>query len=134
MQRLYKYLEEFAMLYEQQFGFRSQYSAEHALIAMTQQIQEASDSDRYACGVFLDLQKAFDTVNHEILISKLKFYGIKDIPLKWFESYLNQREQYVSINEKMSTNMFLTHGVPQGSVHGPLLSLMHIYDIDDKVE
>ena len=74
------------------------YSTAHALIHLTNLISESPDNGKFMCGIFVDLQKELDTVNHEILLSKLDYYGIRCIASKWFETYLCNREQYVSIN------------------------------------
>ncbi len=75
-----------------------QYSTDHALISLTESIKSTLDKNKFGCGIFIDLQKAFDTVNHEILLSKLEHYGIRGIALNWFQSYLSHRKQFVSVN------------------------------------
>ena len=85
------------------------------------------------CGIFVDLQKALDTVDHEILLSKLDYYGIRSIANKWFETYLCNRKQYLSINGFKSNTSTLTCGVPQGSVLRPLLFRTYINDLCDAI-
>ena len=125
-QKLPLFLEKNKQLYQFQFGFRSKHSTSHALISLTEKIRAALDKNPFACGVFIDLRKAFDAVNHNILISKLEYYDNRGIPLAWFKSYLHNRFQYVSVNGTDSELLLIKHGVPQGSILGPLIFLLYI--------
>ena len=128
--RVYEFLEKYNCFYDLQFGFRSKYSTVHALISITESIRSALDESKYVCGIFVDLQKAFDTVNHDILLNKLNHYGIRGKMNEWFKSYLQGRKQIVTNNGADSELRELKHGVPQGSDLGPLLFLIYINDLN----
>ena len=123
--RLYNFLDKFNILYEHQYGFRKNKSTIHSLMQITEQIKFSLEKGMYGCGIFLDLKKAFDTVNHSILLRKLEHYGIRGIPLHWFTSYLSNRKQFVYFNGHISDTKPINCGVPQGSVLGPLLFLLY---------
>ena len=132
--RLSTFLNIKDIIYPLQFGFRQNYSISYALIHLTETIKEALDQGKYGCGIFVDLQKAFDTVDHNILLVKLKHYGIRGIAYSWFESFLKDRKQYISINACNSKHLPISLGVPQGSVLGPLLFLIYINDLNTAVK
>ena len=128
--RLSKFLEENKCLFSKQFGFRNKHSTTHALINLTETIRKALDDDECACGVFLDFQKAFDSVNHKILLKKLEHYGVRGHARKWFTSYLAGRKQYTTVSNIDSQLKDISYGVPQGSVLGTLLLLIYINDLN----
>ena len=120
------YLDNLNTFYPLQFGFREKHSTNHALISMTESIKKTIDNGSYGCGVFIDLKKAFDTVNHSILFKKMEHCGIRGIALNWFTSYLSNRKEYVSVNGHTSEYPNISCGVPQDSVLGPLLFFLYI--------
>ena len=119
--RLLTHLTDNNILSPSQFGFRAGHSTSHAILYLVDQITRAIDRREMTIGVFLDLSKAFDTVNHTILLHKLQHYGISGTALRWFDSYLLNRKQYVKYNHANSEFETISCGVPQGSILGPLL-------------
>ena len=108
------------ILSEHQYGFCKNRSTKLNITEFIDKITKAIDKGQYTIGIFLDLSKAFDTINHTILIKKLEYYGIRGIALKWFQNYLTNRKQIVKYNDITSEAMTITTGVPQGSILGPL--------------
>ena len=126
--RIYTYLTKNKLIYDNQFGFRSNYSTNHALISIIERIRSLVDTGHYVCGVFVDLEKAFDTVNHKILCEKLNYYGLRGNVNDLIRSYLSNRKQFVSINGFVSETRNICCGAHQGSSLGPLLFLIYIND------
>ena len=123
----------YCLLSPNQFGFRKGRSTHHAVTYLSDHISNCMDKGEYCGAVFIDLNKAFDTVDHGRLLSKLPFYGIKDKQLTWFEDYLFGRRQCVIYDGTCSESQPVVCGVPQGSILGPMLSILLINDIDHQL-
>ena len=127
--RLVDFLEKHRILYKFQFGFRPKHSTIQAVTEIVDNIIEELKTGNLVAGIYMDLSKAFDTVDHKILLHKCKHYGIRGLALKWLKSYLENRMQYTLANGVKSSKKAVEYGVPQGSVLGPLLFLIYVNDI-----
>ena len=129
---MYQYLTENKILYPNQFGFKTEHSTEHAIVQLVDQILESFEYNQYTLGVFIDLSKAFDTVDHSILFKKLELYDVTDRNHSWFKNYLSNRKQFIQINNEENRKLeTITCGVWQGSILGPLLFLLYVNDLKD---
>ena len=124
--RIFKFFN-INLFYHLQFGFRQNYSTTYGLIILTETIRKYLDEEKFACCIFVDLQKAFDTVKLDILLTKLEFYGVRGLANDWFKSFLPDMKQFVLRNSPDSNLASVLYGIPQGSVLGLLLFLIYIY-------
>ena len=127
--RLYNHLLNQNILYRKQFRFQQGHSTEHAKLQLIDQISDNLEKNFLTLGIFIDLSKAFDTVDHQILISKLKNYRIEGNNLNWFKNYLQNRKQYLILNKHETSFGSIKCGVPQGSILGALLFLIYVNDL-----
>ena len=132
--RVIKYIDRVKILNKSQFGFRSKHSTNHAIINLTESTIESLEKGMKVGGTYLDIAKAFDCVNHDILLRKLEYYGFRANTLMWFESYLKNRKQYVSIRQQCSDMYELNWGIPQGGTLAPILFILFINDITSSSE
>ena len=127
--RLVSFLDKNDILSPDQFGFRTVCSTTKALNSGIHHVTSSIDKGQHTVGLFLDLQKAFDTIDHDILLSKLEHYGIRGVPLNLFRSYLTNRKQYVRLSDFSSSTLPIIYGVPQGSILGPILFILYLNDL-----
>ena len=120
---------EYYFMYTNQFGFRKNSNTSDAIIEFPDYVYSSLDSEQRNIAVYLDFSKAFETVNHNILMSKLRHHGVRGVMQSWFESYLSNRKQYVSIKNCRSSMSNITLGVPKGSVLGGVFFLLYINDM-----
>ena len=116
------------LLHENQFSFQINNSTEHATLQYTRDIAQNFDNGKFTLGAFIDLLKAFDTVDHQILLNKLKYYGVNEKTLAWLQSYLSQRKQYTENTDYIKYLLEIDCGVSQGSILGPLFFLIYVND------
>ena len=127
--QLYDFFHHNNLFYDSQYGFLKKHSTEYAAMELTDKVLKDIDEKNISLAIFMDLSKAFDTLDHSILIKKLAHYGVKGTALEWFTSYLTGRSQYVEIDGVSASILTLSTGVPQGSILGPLLFLIYMNDV-----
>ena len=126
--RVTAFLNKHKIISDSQFGFRANHNTTHAILTCLDKIAHSIDQRLHTIAIFLDFSKAFDTINHDILLYKLSHYGVRGKALEWFKNYLSNRKQFVDLNNHKSSLLSINCGVPQGSILGPLLFIIYIND------
>ena len=127
--RAFNDLHDNNFLFQKQFGFTKGYSTDHALIKLMDSMYDSFNQNKYPLAGFIDLSKAFDTADHNILIDKLNLHGIKNNSLKWFSSYSSNRKQFIQARAIKTSSIDFICAVPQGSILGPLLLIIYVKDL-----
>ena len=127
--QMYEYFNKFNLLAEQPYRFRKQHSTEYAAVKLIDHVSREMEADKIPANVYIDLSKAFDTLTFDILLYKLKYYGVTDTALKLMKSYLTNRKQYVVFDSCQSEYTEIYTRVPQGSILGPLFFCIYINDL-----
>ena len=127
--RCMDYINKNNLLNEKEFGFRSNYSIYMAVIKLVDKITNAVERNEPTLGIFLDLSKAFDTINHNVLLYKLEYYSFRGVAPEWFKNFVSNRKQFVRYRMHDSDHEIINQGDPQGIILGPLLFILYITDI-----
>ena len=127
--RLYSYFYQNKILYGKQFGFRAHHSTDHALAELVDSTFDSFNERKHTIGIFADLSKALDTIDHDIFLKNLQLYGVQRNYLNWFKSYLTKRKQYIESKDFKTKMLNVRCDVPQGSVVGPLLFIIRINNL-----
>jgi hypothetical protein len=128
-QQLYDYLQQHSILHPAQSGFRPQHTTQDVIVSMVDAWRKALDKNKLVGAALVDLSKAFDLVNHSVLLRKMSSYGVRGKEWKWFQDYLTGRRQRVCVGEEKSGWTNIMKGVPQGSILGPLLFTIYVNDL-----